>query len=241
MLAPWQDHGALVINRGMRSTADAPMGIPRRVLVVSGWPGSASVLTARSGGRRTCTSCSSSSLNILPIKPDGVPDLANPFGNLEEAGTISNLYLGQDKLTIVAGRMLDPHLRNQVVVSKFAADTFGLHVGQRELVGIFPNSDFTNDGVPKGPAPRRLTLTIVGIGVFNDEVVQDDVNCIPRVLLSPELARPLAICCGSYACDRDPGPAWCRRCPGLLEGVPVSLAGRVFALCSPDFGYRGAG
>ena len=116
------------------------------------------------------------SLNIVPIHQDGTPHLANPFGNLEEAGTLSNLYISQDKLTIVAGRILDPHVRNQVVVSNLAADTFGLHVGQKELVGIFPNSDFNNTGSPRGPAPQRLTFTIVGMGVFNDEVVQDDVD-----------------------------------------------------------------
>jgi FtsX-like permease family len=260
MLAPWQHPGALVINRAMRSTADAPAaqtpsgsrGVrlawfrfgaygPQRwsaylyLVLLVGLVGGVA-LGSVAAARRTqsafpaflvstnpsdldidngtynpkllakvralpnVTSVQSYvSLNILPIKPDGSLDFANPFGNLEEAGTLSNLYIRQDKLTIVAGRMLDPHLRDQVVVSKFAADTFGLHVGQKELVGIFPNSDFNNEGLPNGRAPRRLTLTIVGIGVFNDEVVQDDVDRIPRVLLSPELARPLAICCGTYA------------------------------------------
>jgi hypothetical protein len=119
------------------------------------------------------------SLNIYPVKPNGTANLANPFGNLEEVGTLSKLYLSQDKLTIVAGRMLDPRRRDQVVVSKFAATLFGLHVGEREPVGIFPNSDISNEGMPKSPAPERLTFIIVGIGVFNDEVVQDDVDRIP--------------------------------------------------------------
>jgi hypothetical protein len=139
------------------------------------------------------------SLNIYPVKPNGTADQANPFGNLEEAGTLSKLYLSQDKVTIVAGRMLDPRRRDQVVVSKFAATLFGLHVGQREPVGIFPNSDINNEGSPTHPAPERLTFVIVGVGVFNDEVVQDDVDRIPRVLLSPALADPLARCCGTYA------------------------------------------
>ncbi len=38
----------------------------------------------------------------------GAPDMANPFGDLDEAGTPSKLYISQDKLTVVAGRMLDP-------------------------------------------------------------------------------------------------------------------------------------
>jgi hypothetical protein len=97
------------------------------------------------------------SLNIYPVHPNGMADISNPFGNLEEVGTLSKLYIRQDKVTIVAGRMLDPRRRDQVVVSKFAATLFGLHVGQRIPVGIFPNSDINNEGLPKGPAPERLT------------------------------------------------------------------------------------
>jgi FtsX-like permease family len=142
------------------------------------------------------------SLNMVPIKANGFPNFGNPFGDLEASGTLHGLFLNQDKITIVAGRMLDPRTLGQIVVSRFAADTFGLHVGQRIHEGVYTNTQLNqlnSRGQPVTPAFKQLTLTIVGIGIFNDEVVQDDVDRIPRMVVSPALADEVAGCCGSYA------------------------------------------
>ncbi len=138
-------------------------------------------------------------LNMVPIHPDGFPDFSNPFGDLEETGTLHKLFIDQDKITIVAGRMLDPDRPDEVVVSRFSADLLGFHVGQKVDEGVFTNQQLNEDGQPRSPAHQRLTLTVVGIGVFNDEVVQDDVDRITRMLVSPALADKVAGCCGSYA------------------------------------------
>jgi hypothetical protein len=138
-------------------------------------------------------------INMVPVKADGFPDFNNPFGDIEAAGTLQRLFLKQDKITIVSGRMLDPHTLGQIVVSRFAADVLHLHVGQRIRAGVFTNSQLNSAAGPVTPAHKRLTLTIVGIGIFNDEVVQDDVDRIPRMVVSPALADKEAGCCGSYA------------------------------------------
>jgi hypothetical protein len=52
-------------------------------------------------------------LNIFPINPNGSVDFTNPFGDTEKAGTLSKLYISQDKLSIVAGRMLGPSIRGR--------------------------------------------------------------------------------------------------------------------------------
>ena len=138
-------------------------------------------------------------VNIAPVHPDGTADVNNPFGDAEAVGTLSKLYISQDKITIIDGRMLDPRRPDEIVVSKFFADLAHLHVGQRVPVGVFSNAQITSEGVPASPAAQRLTLTIVGIGVFNDEVVQDDVDKIPRYVVSPVLARRVVGCCVTYA------------------------------------------
>jgi hypothetical protein len=138
-------------------------------------------------------------LNIAPVHANGTADLQNPVGDAEVVGTLDRLYVDQDKITIISGRMLDPRSQDQVVVSKFAAQALGIHLGERLREGIFPNSQLNGEGEPNSPAERRLTLTVVGIGVFNDEVVQDDVDRIPRMLVSPALADGLASCCETYA------------------------------------------
>lgn len=139
------------------------------------------------------------SLNMLPVNSHGRPNFNNSFGDLETVGILHTLYVTQDKITMVSGRMLDHRHPNWVVINRFAADQLGLHVGQREHVGIFSNAQLGTNPDPTVPAQRELTLTIAGIGIFSDEVVQDDVDRLPRVLISPELSDQLANCCGSYA------------------------------------------
>ena len=48
------------------------------------------------------------------------------------------------------------------------------------------------------PPLRRVRLTITGIGVFTDEVVQDDIDRSYRVLATPALTRMELRCCGSF-------------------------------------------
>jgi hypothetical protein len=138
-------------------------------------------------------------LNLSPIYPNGTPNFQTPIGDVEVAGTLHRLYIDQDKVTIVAGRMLNPKNPDQVVISKFAADVTGLRVGDRIHEGIFSNSQLNGAGVTTAAAKERLTLEVVGIGIFNDEVVQDDVDRIPRMVVSPALSDGLTACCVSYA------------------------------------------
>jgi FtsX-like permease family len=138
-------------------------------------------------------------LNIAPIKSNGTLDYQNPIGNVEVAGTLHRLYIDQDKITIVAGRMLNPKKPDEVVISKFAANVTGIHVGEHLHEGIFTNSQLNQAGIPTVASSDRLTLDVVGIGIFNDEVVQDDVDRIPRMVVSPALTDRLVSCCVSYA------------------------------------------
>ncbi len=138
-------------------------------------------------------------LNIEPINANGTPNFQNRIGNVEVAGTLHRLYVDQDKITIVAGRMFNPRNPDEVVISKFAAAVTGLHVGERIHEGIFSNSQLNGSGIPTAATNERLTLDVVGIGIFNDEVVQDDVDRIPRMVTTPALSDRLTSCCVSYA------------------------------------------
>jgi hypothetical protein len=138
-------------------------------------------------------------VNAAPLNPNGTLDLTSRTGNLEVAGPLDRLYIDQDKITIIAGRMLDPNDPDEVVVSKFGASVAGLHVGQSLHEGIFTNAQLNGAGLPTTKAATQLTLHVVGIGIFNDEVVQDDVDRIPRMVVSPALADRMTSCCVSYA------------------------------------------
>ena len=94
--------------------------------------------------------------------------------------------------------MADPSRANEVMVTQSAAAALGLHLGQTVTVAI-----------DRGSAPaRRLALKVVGIGLLNREVVQDQIAKFPTYIVgTPALARSVA----SDAKTRVSGRAAARR------------------------------
>ncbi len=118
----------------------------------------------------------------------GKPDFSQDF---EPDGTFDGRYFDQDRFTPTQGRMSDPHRVDEVVVNEFAAKRLGYRVGQQLELGTYafaPTESPTFFGRP--PPPNLLTrVTIVGIGVFPDEVIQDDADRTPRLLLTPAFSQ----------------------------------------------------
>jgi hypothetical protein len=102
------------------------------------------------------------------------------------------LFSDQDRVTIVRGRAVNPARPDEVVASAGAATLLGLHVGSRLPVGVW-------SGTQKSITPfyRKLDLTVVGIGVFNTQVLQDDIDRARTGFLlgAPALAREFGSCC----------------------------------------------
>jgi len=103
------------------------------------------------------------------------------------------LYSDQDRVTIVAGRRADPARPDEVVASPDAAALLRLRVGSHIRVGLISS---TQNGPAISPA-RRADLTVVGIGVFNTQVLQDGIDSgrTGFLLGTPALARKFASCC----------------------------------------------
>ena len=107
------------------------------------------------------------------------------------------------------------------------------------------------------PPVHRVRLVVTGVGVFTDEVVQDDIDRIYRILATPALTRQELACCAAYAWvglrldggDRDvaavqrayvkllpPGAPQAFRVTSAVEGQgerairPESVAAGVFGL-----------
>ena len=106
------------------------------------------------------------------------------------------LFSDQDRVTIGRGRAVNPAHPDEVVASTRAASLLNLHVGSHVPVGVW-------SGTQKTIAPfyRKLDLTVVGIGVFNTQVLQDDIDSgrTGFLLGAPALAREFASCCSSDA------------------------------------------
>ena len=97
-------------------------------------------------------------------------------------GSVDGLLFNQDRFAITSGRMANPARADEVMVTENAAAAMGLRLGSRVPVAI-----------PTGAASsavRRITLKVVGIGLLNREVVQDQIAKFPTyIVATPALTR----------------------------------------------------
>ncbi len=105
-------------------------------------------------------------------------------------------YSRLDRVTITSGRRADPTRADEVVVTPSAAAFLGLHVGSHVPIGIWANNQ-------KTLTPYRvIRMTVVGIGTFNTQVVQDDIDRgnTGFLLGTAALLHELESCCqaGTY-------------------------------------------
>ena len=101
-------------------------------------------------------------------------------GNVLLVSSVDGLLFDQDRLTVTSGRMADPTRADEVMVTQSAATTLGLHLGQTLTVAVDMGSG----------SRRRIGLKVVGIGLLNREVVQDQIARFPTYIVgTPALAR----------------------------------------------------
>ncbi len=115
----------------------------------------------------------------------GRPDLTTVDAPVEVVGSLDGLYFTRDRFEVTRGRMPDPARVDEVAVNEHLAG-LGIGLGDRVPLGVFDPAQedaVFSDSPP--PAVDRVDLTVVGIGLFPDEVVQDDTDRIGRALLTP--------------------------------------------------------
>jgi hypothetical protein len=116
---------------------------------------------------------------------DGVPDLEHEF---EALGSVDGRYFDQDVFTPVHGRLPDPARADEVAVNEAAATRYGYHVGQQIEFGTASPEDVESGS--EDVKPKVVThATIVGVGVFIEEVLQDDTDRSPLVLFTPAFMK----------------------------------------------------
>src|SRR5450755_207803 len=136
-------------------------------------------------------------LTAATLTPRGQPGTVL-LAHVQLAATLASpdgLYRDQDRVTIVRGRRANPARADEVVASPDAAALLHLQLGSHLRVGLI---DSSQQG-PGIPASRRVDLTVVGIGVFNTQVLQDDIDAgrTGFLLGTPALARKFASCCAN--------------------------------------------
>ena len=122
---------------------------------------------------------------VAPWGPDG-PDLSQ---NFEAIGSLDGRSFDQDRFTALTGRAADPSRAEEVVINEESARRYGYRVGQRVDFGTVSRAD-VESGDPPPAQPRLLThATIVGVGVFIEEVLQDDTDRSPLLMFTPAYTR----------------------------------------------------
>ncbi len=123
------------------------------------------------------------SFNVV-VLVGGNPDFGQ---DLEPSGTLDGRFFDQDRFAPTKGRRPAPGRPDEIAVNEFAATRFGYRVGQRLELGLFSQEQAGDPSYHWHPPPpkQRTTVTIVGIGLFPDEVLQDDGDRTTRMLLTP--------------------------------------------------------
>ena len=127
----------------------------------------------------------------LPLEPDGAPNLTAP---INPVGSVDGLYFNEDRATPVVGRMANPARADEFVTTVLGAQALGLRVGQVIPMGVYTSIQFNSPGfgTPRVSPERRIDMRLVGIVVFNNQVIEDDADRLPTdILFTPALTRTL--------------------------------------------------
>ena len=152
-------------------------------------------------------------LNAFPAGRDGVPRIpaAIADGNVTGVGSVSGEFFSQDKAAVVTGRMADPTKADQFVMTPYAEQAMGWHVGQSIPMYFYTDAQSANPafGTAKVKPALSLTMHLVGTVVLNNEVVSDQADQFPALMIfTPALSRPFVESgesYGNYALQLDHG------------------------------------
>src|SRR4051794_19313579 len=118
----------------------------------------------------------------------GKPDFAETGS--DGSGSWDGAYFDQDKFVARQGRVPDPARSDEVAFNEFAAERAGFHVGQQIDLAVYAPDEFADPLASQQPIPATITrVTVVGIGVFPDEILEDESDRSQRMLLTPPFTR----------------------------------------------------
>jgi hypothetical protein len=131
---------------------------------------------------------------VIPLTKKGAPrlELANV---IQIYGSLDGELSQQDRLTIIKGHLTNPRRADEVEMTASAAGFLHLRVGQKILLGAFTTgqTESAGFGTTKVQPRLRIEATLTGIVVFNNEVVQDDVDrAYGFMVLTPALIHQVA-------------------------------------------------
>ena len=120
--------------------------------------------------------------DAVPLK-NGKPDFTQ---NFEALGSLDGRYFDQDRFAVLSGRRPDPRRVDEIAVNEEAAKRYHYHVGQHIDLATFDDGELNAATPAHLPKPKFVDhVTVVAIGAFPEEVVQDESDRSALILMTP--------------------------------------------------------
>lgn len=123
-----------------------------------------------------------------PLIPPGLAS-----GDVSQDGSLGAEYFSQDKLAVTQGRQANPKKADEFVMTASAEHLMGWHVGHTVAMYVYSTDEASlpGFGTAKVKPKLRITMHLVGTVVLNSQVVLDEVDRYPTLMIfTPALAKP---------------------------------------------------
>jgi hypothetical protein len=145
---------------------------------------------------------SAAGLDISPLGTDGAP-LPNFASAGNGTASVDGVGITIDRFLTLQGRIPDANRADEFLSDPSDARMLHWHIGSVVSFGIYTNAqtNLPNFGTPKVQPIKRVQETLVGIGIENRGVIQDDADAgvtLTSGLFTPALVRPYLNCCVNY-------------------------------------------
>ena len=135
---------------------------------------------------------SAPNLLVEPIGANGKELASAVNAPIAALGSIDGEYFTQDRVTVAEGGMANPSSPDEMVATAEAATLSGWHVGETVSFGALTVAQLATGFGPSTRPATRFSARLVGLVVFPNQVVNDDVDRFPTyVLMTPALTDRL--------------------------------------------------
>lgn len=121
---------------------------------------------------------------------------ARPSQSAEVIGSLDGRFLDQDRAAVLDGALPRADAIDEVFINTTMARLFELNVGDPITLEVRDNSKFEGDELP--PIEALLKARITGVGLVTDDVLVDEYDQLPRIVLTPAATRKYLDLAGSY-------------------------------------------
>ena len=137
--------------------------------------------------------------NGSQLTASGTP--RNTNANVNYLGSVDGEYFDQDRVSVTHGRMADPGRADEVMMTPDAAHALHWRIGETLPFGFFSDAQSVSSSNAAPSPDQRVNLKLVGTVVFNDTVVEDQIDSIggQNVVFTPALTSRLAACCSNFS------------------------------------------